>query len=404
MLSTFNRLVHVSWTGAFHARGLEASCPVSTRFEGLSTLRVDILCGIFVAVVSGAALWAGPLSDVERKIGQDVSTAAAPFGRWEEAVHKPQLPAVSLAFVSEHSLELAEAGIADRFGEATVANHASHVQVFNADTVVSVDQIGSNLVEMVFSGVADMFLYSSNTNALPVSPSAAFLATGKNTLRPGKSSVVFARVPGVWYSRSVAQGSQATDSKVYAYRLTGRLQSHKGFIENQRNEISSAGQFGDRDGCWRRHERSTPSNIQSPQSTYDHVGIVGVRPGELKRRSSVFGTLLATLLFERRISGFFVEESDKCVVEVPKSLLDRNAGDFFKPCGFGVFLPFGQFCGTLVVPDPFFSHLPCVSPIPQPTVVNVPAATEYLRKLSLLGVSGVESKFVSNLHTYSIYA
>jgi len=365
---------------------------------------VDVLGGILVTVMVYAAFRAVPLSNIQREMRQNVAAVVTAFRGWEEAVHKPQLPAVSLAFVSEHSLELAEAGIADRFGEATVANHASHVQVFNADTVVSVDQIGSNLVEMVFSGVADMFLYSSNTNALPVSPSAAFLATGKNTLRPGKSSVVFARVPGVWYSRSVAQGSQATDSKVYAYRLTGRLQSHKGFIENQRNEISSAGQFGDRDGCWRRHERSTPSNIQSPQSTYDHVGIVGVRPGELKRRSSVFGTLLATLLFERRISGFFVEESDKCVVEVPKSLLDRNAGDFFKPCGFGVFLPFGQFCGTLVVPDPFFSHLPCVSPIPQPTVVNVPAATEYLRKLSLLGVSGVESKFVSNLHTYSIYA
>lgn len=403
MQNIFNRLVHVSTRLARQARRLIPSYGRSTRFGELSALRVDILGRIQIAVMVCATLWAIPFSNNEAETGQNVAAVMASLRGREEAVHKPQLPAVSLAFVFEHGSELTKTGIGDRLGETMVFDHPSHVQVFDADSVVLTHQISRHLIEVILSGVANVFLYPSNADALTVPPTTTFDATGENALGLGKTSLVFARMLRVGNPLVVAGCSQSIDSQVNANRFTGWVELGKFFIQDQRDEISPAGAFGNRDCRWVRLEFVAPAHVQSPQPTNNQIRIVGVGAGELEGRDRVFSALLVSLLLETRISCFLVEKLHEGVVQMSKGLLNRNAGDFTEPSCFLFPLPLGQFSGCLVVANALLPHLPRIRPISQCPVVGVATATEYLREFRFLRLGWIDSELVSDFHTNNIY-
>lgn len=405
MQNIFNRLVLSSTRSALQARRPETSdlCSLSS-LDDVSRRHVDILRRILVAVVVLAALWTIPLTKIERETGQNVAAGVATLATREEAVHKPQLPSVSLALVFEHGSELAEAGIRDRLGEAIVFHHSAHVQVFDADSVVSTHQIGGHFVQVILSGVADVFMDAGNADALPVPSAASFCATGEDPLGLGKTSLVFARMLRVGDSLIVAGSSQTVYPKINPDRFPGRFDLGKLFVQDQRDEVSSAGPLGDRDGRGFRLEFTTPVYIQPAQSRNNQVRIVGVRTGELESGGCVFGGLLVPLPFEGWILGLFVEELHEGVVQMSQGLLGGNARHFAEPSRFLLALPFGEFGGGLVVSNPFLPLLPSVSPVTEGAVVDIPAAPEYLSKLRLLGRSWCPTELVSNLHTNNLYA
>lgn len=405
MQNIFNRLVRASTTGAFQARRLKPSDPVSTRFNNeVSPRIVDIFGRVKIAVMVLAALWTIPLSNIERETGQNVAAATASLRGWEEAVHKPQLPAVSLALVGEHLAELSEAGIGDRFREAVVSHHPAHVQIFNADSVVSAHQIGGHLVEVIFSGVADVFLYSSNADTLPIPHTATLDATRENPLSLGESSLVFARVLRVGDALIIAGSGQAVDSQVNANRFPGRFELGKLFVENQRDEVTPAGSFGNCNGSGFRLELTTPVHVEATKPGDNQVRVVGVGAGKLKGGSCVFSGLLAPFLLEGGILGLLVEKLHEGVVQVPQGLLNRDARHFSEPRRFLFALPLGKLGGCLVVANPFLPLLPSIRPIPQRPVVGIPTTAEDLGKLGLLGLGWCKTEFVSNLHTNNLYA
>lgn len=404
MQNIFNRLVHASTRLARQARRLISSYGRSARFNEVPPRRVDIDCRIYVPVMVCAALWAIPFSNVEAETGQNVAAAMASLGRGEEAVHKPQLPAVSLTFVCEHLTELPERSIGDRFGETMVFDHTSHVQVFDADSVVSTHQIGGHFVQVILSGVTDVFLDAGNADALPVPSAASFCATGEDPLGLGKTRLVFARMLWIGDSLIVAGSSQTVYPKINPDRFPGRFELGKLFVQDQRDEVASAGFFNDRDGRGFRLELPAPVHIETTQTGDNQVRVLGIGSGKLESGSRVFGALLVSLPLEHRIPSLLVKEPHEGVIQMSERLLGRNAGDFPQPRGFLLPLPFGEFGGGLVVSNPFLPLLPSVSPIPERPVVDIPAAPEDLGKLRLLGRSWCPTELVSNLHTNNLYA
>lgn len=255
-------MVRASTGSAVQARRLEPSDLSSTRFNEVSPRIVDIFGRVQIAVMVCSALWAVPFSGIERESIQNVSAAVAAFAAGKEAVHKPQLPSVSLAFVVEHLSELPEAGVGKGFGQGLAFNHPPDVQILDADSVVSADQIGRHLVEVIFSGVADMFLYSGNADALPVPHAAIFDTSGENPLGLGKVSLVFARMLRVGDSLSVAGSSKPVNSKIDSRRLTGGFEFGKLFVQDQRDEVTSARSLGNGDGRGFRQKFAGPVHIE----------------------------------------------------------------------------------------------------------------------------------------------
>ena len=403
MQSAFSRLVHVSTTGALQARRFETSDPVSACLNGVSLRIMDILGRIFIAVMVLAALWTIPLSNIERESSQNVAAAVTSLRGGEEAIHKPQLPAVSLTFVGKHLTKLTEAGIENRLGEWAAFNHSPHVQVLDADPVVSAHQIGRHLVEVILPSVYDVFLYPGNADVLPVPPAASLGSTTEDALRLGKTSLVFARMLWVADTPAIGKSSKSVDPKINANCFTGRFYLGKLFVENQRNEVSPTRPLGDCNSCRLRLEFAAPVYSETAQPADNQVRVVWVGPGKLESRSRVFSGLLVALLFESRVSGFLVEKLHKCVIQMSQRLLNRHAGHFPQPCGLFLSFPFGQFSRSLVITNLLLPLLPRISPIPQRSIVGVATTPEDLGKLCLLGLNGGESKLVSNLHANNIY-
>lgn len=403
MQNIFNRLVRASTRLAGQARRLIPSYGRSTRFNGVSPRIVDIFGRVQIAVMVFAALWTIPFPHGKRETGQNVAAPVTALTAGEEAVHKPQLPSVSLAFVSEHPPELAKRSIGKGFRQGSIFNHTPDIQVFDADLIVSTHQISGHFIQVILSGVADMFLYSGNADALSVPHTATFDATGENPLGPGKANLVFVRMLWIGDSLTVAGSGKSANSKINSHRLTDRFEFRKLFVQDQSNKVTSAGTLCDRYGRGLRLELPTPIYVETAQPRDNQIRVVGVWTGELESRSRVFCALLVPTLLERRILGLLVEELHEGVVQMPERLLDRNAGDFSQPRGFLLTLPLGQLGGGLAVTNPFVPLLPSVRPIPQCPVVSIPATTEDLRKLGLLGLGWCKPKLVSHFHTNNLY-
>lgn len=367
-------------------------------------LAMDIHSRVQIAVMVCAALWAIPLSNVEREPVQNVAAAMASFRGWEEAVHKPQLSAISLTLVGEHLTELPERSIGDRLGEAMVFDHSPDVQVFDTDSVVSAHHIGRHFVKVILSGVSDVLLYPGNADALTVPHAAPLDPAGEGALSLGKASLVFARMLRVRDTLSLAGCGETTDSEINSDRLSGRIKLGKLFIEAQRDEVSSAWSLGDRDGRWFGGELPTPIHIQTSQPTDNQVRVVGIGTRELKGRDRVFSRLLVSPFLEVGILSFFVEKPDKGIVQVTERLLSRDTGNFLEPTCFLLLFPLSQLSGGLVVANLLLTNLPSIRPIPERPVIDVTATPEDFCKLCLLGLGRCKPELVSNLHTNNPYA
>lgn len=377
-------MVHASTGNALRARRLEASDFPSTHRQGLSALVMNIFGRVQIAVMMFAALWTIPLPHIEREAGQNVAATVAPFTAWEEAVHKPQLPAVSFALVSEQLSEPTEAGIADRPGEAMVFDHPPHVQVLDADAIVSAHQIGGHLVQVILSGVTDVFLNPCNANALPVPPAASFFAPGENALGLGKTSLVFTRMVRIANALSIREGSEAVDSQVNPDRFSGRFELGKLFIQNQRDKVSSTWTLGDCDSGWTGRELAAPVHVQSPKSADNQIRVVRIRTGELESGNRIFCALFMPFLLKGRVSSFFVKEANESVVQVAQRLLGGNRRDFPEPCTGRFFFPFSKFIGGFKVTNSGFGGVPRISSEFQSAIINISTASKNFFKLRFL--------------------
>ena len=132
MQRTTHRLVDASSGAALGRLSSLASNAPSTSSHGVSR-RQDVHCCVLVAVVVGLALGAIPLANGQRQSFNDVPAGRAPLARRVEAINALQYLAVLVALVLEHPADRAQRGVGEAAGEAVVLDHATHVQVLDAD-------------------------------------------------------------------------------------------------------------------------------------------------------------------------------------------------------------------------------------------------------------------------------
>src|SRR2546430_770615 len=118
------------------------------------TCRKDVLRGVDVPVVPGAAGRASPVPGGQAQLRQPVPACRAGLAGGIPAVDDNQAAAVPLALVCKLAAELAPAAIGDGAGEMAVADHVLDREVFDHDEVGLVDQPGAGLVQEVPPRVA----------------------------------------------------------------------------------------------------------------------------------------------------------------------------------------------------------------------------------------------------------
>src|SRR5260370_28074240 len=111
-----------------------------------TTCRKDVLGGVDVPVVPGAAGRASPMPRRQAQLREQVPARRAGLGRRVPAVDYHQAAPVPLALVLQLAAELAPPAVGDGAGQVPVADHAGHVEVFDDDGVGRADQAGASLV------------------------------------------------------------------------------------------------------------------------------------------------------------------------------------------------------------------------------------------------------------------
>jgi hypothetical protein len=96
-----------------------------------TTCRNDVLRGVDVPVVPGAARRASPLPDGQAQLRQPVPARRACLAGGVPAADHDQLATVPGALVHQLAAELARPAVRDCAGEPPVAKHAGHVQVLD---------------------------------------------------------------------------------------------------------------------------------------------------------------------------------------------------------------------------------------------------------------------------------
>src|SRR5436189_3818989 len=100
------------------------------------TCRQDVLRGVDVPVVPGAAGRALPRPRAEREFRKQMPARTACLGTGIPAVDHDQVPLVPLALVPELAAELAPPAIRDGAGQRAVADHVPHGQVLDHDYIM----------------------------------------------------------------------------------------------------------------------------------------------------------------------------------------------------------------------------------------------------------------------------
>lgn len=388
-------MVRSSTTDARLGEGLATSSTVSLRVYPVGvSLRQNVLSCVLVAIMYGPALGASPLADGQRQTIDDVSAVVAPLTGREEAIHLGERLPVAVTLVLQEPRELPHRGVTECAGEAVIADHPAHVQVFYADQIKPAHDVGRDLLHVVETRVGDLRLDASNTQALLFSAVTSFLATREDALglcEFAKFSLEQTRVGDVL---AVGQGGESIDSEIDADGLASLRQRTDRLIENQRHEVPPVTALGYRRSGGGTHEVSRPVDIESPEFGDGQVAVHGV---PLERTQGVLGSLRAMLFLEGWVAGALVEEVAERSLEMPKCLLRWDTGNLFDPRCLRLLLQLRKFGGGGVVVDvlPGVVRVGACSECP---VVDEPASPEGARQHSLLRRCGVEPKLVSHLH------
>src|SRR5579864_8259652 len=154
------------------------------------TCRQDVLRGVGVPVVPGAARWASPVPDGQAQLREQVPARRAGLGRRVPAVYDDQVPAVPLALVLELAAELAPPAVRDRAGQVPVRDHVADREVFDDDDIVVADQAGAGAVQEVAAGVADLAVGAGYLRR-------GLGLVGRSVPAAGQAPLVAGQVPGL---------------------------------------------------------------------------------------------------------------------------------------------------------------------------------------------------------------
>lgn len=338
MQNTTHRLVDAS-SGAALGRlaGLASDAP-STSSRRVSRGQ-DVHCCVLVAVVTGLALGTIPLTNGQRQSFNDVPANVAPFAGREETINEFDLLPIPLGFILQHPTEFSEGRIRKASSEMVIANHTTHVQIFDAKHVESANECGRHFVQVIGAGVRNSSVELRNSESRSFSPIAPFCPPREHALCSSKLLLESFSALQVRNALAVRESSQPGNSKIDPNCLSGLGQSCDPFIENQRHEVASRRVLGYRHRRRATREGPRPTNLESTK-----LG-EGQRSGfriPLESRPSVFGSLFVSLPFERGEAATFLKKVTICSLKVPERLLGRNTRNLVQPNMLGRLFELGQ--------------------------------------------------------------
>ncbi len=186
------------------------------------TCRKDVLRRVEVPVVQDAAGRASPRPGGQAQLGERELACRAGLGRGVPAAGHDQLAAGSLALVLQLAAELAPPAVADRPGQAPVADHVGDREVLDRDQVVAADQAGGGLVQEVAAGVGDLAVGPGDLGPCLGPVGRAFPATGEAALVAGEAGSPALQVAGIGDPLAVRRPAAGLASSPSAPPTPGR--------------------------------------------------------------------------------------------------------------------------------------------------------------------------------------
>jgi len=288
----------------------------------------NVLGCVLIAVMGCAALAASEGANVQRHSFVNVPTSRASFAAGEEPIRNANLFPVPRSLVLQHRPEHSEAGTRNVLGEAVIPHHSAYVQVFNRQNVEPANQISRQLVQTVFTTVGDVDLMPSNLQLLPMPSTASFDTAGKYPLQSSQLASVPHRVSRVGDPSPIGQGCQPRDSKIDPDLLARLGECElRWFIQTKAHEISPTSVLGYRDRGGRTRKISTPFDVETTELSDEKPIVFGI---PFESPDSIFGALPAVLGSEPWILRPLGEEVTKSRLQMPQSLLLRDAGALSK--------------------------------------------------------------------------
>ena len=158
MLRTIDALsVRTSQGLALAGRSPRPSYGPSMRRNGLPD-RQNVRRCIRVAVVDRPAFWARPFPHTQRQFLNDMPAVGAGLRGWKPTVDFDHGLAVPLGLLFDHADGRSDGCVVQRAGKAVVFDHAAQVEVFDADHIETVNEVGAQLVQRVATAVGDLLV------------------------------------------------------------------------------------------------------------------------------------------------------------------------------------------------------------------------------------------------------
>lgn len=175
----------------------------------------------------------------------DISTDTTSLRGGEVSVYLHNLLAVPFCLISKHGNEAAPACVSNGFGKVMVPLHTLHIQILDADGIISSNKGNGALMQIVRTTVGNLVVKSGNFEPLVFKPSAAFLLTGKMLLCFSKFALVSSCVSVILKNFSLGSDKQIFQPHIHANRLVGLCERCSIFLFCEHgNEILATWRLG----------------------------------------------------------------------------------------------------------------------------------------------------------------
>ena len=230
----------------------------STSSSGHSTRQhpqpfvADVDSRVDVPVVVSAAMGTRPRPHIERHLVADRTTGITCLGTRIPTVASQECLSGACSLVFEEAREHAPSRVSRSFRKAVVRHDPFHMQVFDGDDLVFVNDAPTEFVKVVPSGARHTFMRAGHQSPGLVPAVRSFLLARQLALFPFQVFFRLLQVAGIVELRAVAGDNQMRQTDIEADRLAFGRYSRQGLagISEDRGMVLTAGVPAHRDGLY----------------------------------------------------------------------------------------------------------------------------------------------------------
>ena len=320
------------------------------------------------------------------------------FRTWLKAPYLNEVLAVGLALVLTHALKLRPTLFTNSTGKAMIFDHAFHVQIFHANSIIAINKLSRNLVQIVATLVSYFLMQFAYYQTLLFTISRTtgrprLLLTSKATLLNTEAFQVAGKEFLVLKLLSLRSDQKRLNTQIQAYRRGWinwfGFSGLDGQVYQNRDKILSGWGAAYRRGFDLSLKLSAENTIYPFAFGQKHFSIFKVTAHPLRQLERLF----AMLAFESRKRCAVAEEVSESVVQIAQRHLQGLCWYFVKEVYF--LLCISKLLVQLKISQRYAPHtIGCILGF-QPRVVNQTATTKRFFQNGLLFFTGKQGVFVS---------